>query len=88
MLAGVSGLLIAPVTHDLLRFGLLIGLKAFVGAMIGGLHSYPGAALGAVFVGLFESFASAFQPSSLQGCDRLLAARADPDVAVHHFAAY
>jgi branched-chain amino acid transport system permease protein len=38
--------------------GLLIGLKAFVAAIIGGLTSYPLTALGALAVGLVESFAS------------------------------
>jgi branched-chain amino acid transport system permease protein len=35
-----------------------VALKGFVGAVIGGMTSYPLAALGAVFVGLLESFAS------------------------------
>ena len=38
--------------------GFIIGLKAFVGAIIGGLVSYPGTALGAILVGVLESFAS------------------------------
>jgi len=38
--------------------GFLIGLKAFVAAIIGGLVSYPLAALGAVLVGLLESYSS------------------------------
>jgi branched-chain amino acid transport system permease protein len=38
--------------------GFLIGLKGFVAAIFGGLASYPAAALGAVFVGLLESFGS------------------------------
>ena len=38
--------------------GFIIGLKAFVGAIIGGLVSYPGTALGAIFIGMLESFAS------------------------------
>ena len=38
--------------------GFIIGLKAFVGAIIGGLVSYPGTALGAIFIGVLESFAS------------------------------
>jgi branched-chain amino acid transport system permease protein len=45
--------------------GFIIGLKAFVGAIIGGLVSYPGTAIGAVLVGLLESFAS-FWNSSLK----------------------
>ena len=38
--------------------GFLIGLKGFVGAIIGGLASYPVAAGGAVMVGLIEAYAS------------------------------
>jgi len=33
-------------------------LKGFVGAIIGGLSSYPLAAAGAILVGLLESFSS------------------------------
>jgi branched-chain amino acid transport system permease protein len=58
LLAGVSGVLIAPVTTIFYDSGFLIGLKAFVGAIIGAMVSYPVTALGAVFVGLLESFAS------------------------------
>ena len=35
-----------------------MSLKGFVGAIIGGLVSYPLAAAGALFVGLIEAFAS------------------------------
>src|SRR3984893_6543185 len=40
-LAAVSGILIGPVTTLYYDSGFLIGLKAFVGAIIGGLVSYP-----------------------------------------------
>src|SRR5262249_31160606 len=40
--------------------GFLIGLKAFVGAIMGGLTSYPLSILGALFVGMLESFTSFF----------------------------
>jgi branched-chain amino acid transport system permease protein len=36
----------------------LIGLKGFVAGVIGGLASYPGALLGALAVGVVESFGS------------------------------
>jgi len=36
----------------------LIGLKGFVAAIVGGLFSYPLAAMGALLVGLIEAFAS------------------------------
>jgi branched-chain amino acid transport system permease protein len=64
-LAGSLLILIAPVNTVYYDSGFLIGLKAFVGAIIGGLASYPGTALGALFVGLLESFAS-FQNSALK----------------------
>lgn len=65
LLAVVSGLLIGPVTTLAFDSGFVIGLKAFVGAIIGGLVSYPGAVLGALFVGQLESF-TAFWNSSLK----------------------
>ena len=53
-----SGLLVAPITTIYYDSGFLVGLKGFVGAIIGGLTSYPIAALGALLVGLLESFSS------------------------------
>ena len=38
--------------------GTMIGLKGFVGAIVGGMVSYPIAAAGALFVGMLESFSS------------------------------
>jgi branched-chain amino acid transport system permease protein len=64
-LAAVSGILIGPVTTLFYDSGFVIGLKAFVGAIIGGLVSYPGAALGALFVGMLESY-TAFWNSALK----------------------
>ena len=54
----LSGVLVAPLTTVYYDSGFLIGLKGFVAAIIGGLASYPLAALGAVLVGLLESFSS------------------------------
>ena len=58
LLAAISGILISPVTTLYYDSGFIIGLKAFVGAIIGGLVSYPGTAIGALLVGVLESFAS------------------------------
>jgi branched-chain amino acid transport system permease protein len=58
LLGGLIGVLIAPVTTMYYDSGFIIGLKAFVAAIIGGLVSYPGTAIGALAVGLVESFAS------------------------------
>jgi len=65
LMAGVSGILIAPVNTIFYDSGFLIGLKAFVGVIVGGMTSYPGAALGALGVGILESFAS-FESSTLK----------------------
>ena len=53
-----SGILIAPITTIYYDTGFLIGLKGFVGAIVGGMASYPVAAAGALLVGLLESFSS------------------------------
>lgn len=58
LLAGLIGILVAPVTTMYYDSGFLIGLKAFVAAIIGGLVSYPLTAIGALAVGVVESFAS------------------------------
>jgi branched-chain amino acid transport system permease protein len=57
-LGALCGVLIAPLTTIYYDSGFLIGLKGFVGAIIGGLGSYPIAAAGAVLVGLLESYSS------------------------------
>jgi branched-chain amino acid transport system permease protein len=58
LLAGLIGVLVAPVTTMYYDSGFLIGLKAFVAAIIGGLVSYPLTAVGALAVGVVESFGS------------------------------
>jgi branched-chain amino acid transport system permease protein len=58
LIGALSGLLIGPTTTVFYDSGFLIGLKGFVAAVIGGLGSYPAAAVGALFVGLVESFGS------------------------------
>jgi branched-chain amino acid transport system permease protein len=57
-IGALSGLLIGPMTTMFYDSGFLIGLKGFVAAIFGGLASYPAAAVGALFVGLLESFGS------------------------------
>lgn len=57
-IGALSGLLISPATTMFYDSGFLIGLKGFVAAIFGGLASYPAAALGAIFVGVLESFGS------------------------------
>jgi len=67
LIGGISGILISPMTTIYYDTGFLISLKGFVGAIIGGMTSYPVAAIGALLVGFLESFssfwASAFKES-------------------------
>ena len=58
LLGGLIGVLVAPSTTMYYDSGFLVGLKAFVAAIIGGLVSYPLTAIGAIAVGIVESFAS------------------------------
>ncbi len=64
-IGAISGMLIGPLTTMYYDSGFLIGLKGFVGAIGGGLASYPLTALAAMLVGTLESystfFASAFK---------------------------
>ncbi|AWY01604.1 ABC transporter permease [Marinomonas primoryensis] len=55
-IGSASGILIAPITTLYYDSGFIISLKGFVGAIIGGLVSYPVAAIGAVAVGMIEAF--------------------------------
>lgn len=57
-LCAFCGVLIGPITTIYYDSGFLVSLKGFVGAIIGGLVSYPLAAAGALLVGLLESFSS------------------------------
>lgn len=58
LIGALSGLLIGPTTTIYFDSGFLIGLKGFIAAVIGGLASYPAAALGALLVGVIEAFGS------------------------------
>ena len=57
-IGALSGLLIGPTTTIFYDSGFLIGLKGFVAAVFAGLSSYPLALVGAMLVGLLESFGS------------------------------
>lgn len=63
IIGAVSGVLISPITTIYYDTGFLMGLKGFVGAILGGLASFPITALAALGVGLVEAFASFFASS-------------------------
>ena len=60
LLAGVAGILLAPVLNVAATMGTIIGLKAFAVAIIGGLTSAPGIVLAGLGYGLVESFVAGY----------------------------
>jgi len=67
LIGAVSGILVAPITTIYYDTGLMISLKGFIGSIIGGMTSYPIAAVSSLAVGFLESYssfwASAFKES-------------------------
>ncbi len=57
-LGAAAGAVIAPITYATYDMGLMLGLKGFVAAVLGGLVSPPGAILGGFLLGLLESFSA------------------------------
>lgn len=57
-IGALCGLLVGPITTIYYDSGFLIGLKAFVAAIIGGLLSYPVTMVAAFAVGMLEAFSS------------------------------
>ena len=65
LIGAISGILIAPLTTVYYDSGFLLALKGFVGAVVGGLASFPLAGLGSLLIGVLESFSS-FYASALK----------------------
>jgi len=62
MLAGLAGVMLAPLLSVSVNLGWSLGLTAFAGAIIGGFGSMSGALIGGVVVGLAGEFASRYIP--------------------------
>ncbi|MBI5016995.1 MAG: branched-chain amino acid ABC transporter permease LivH [Deltaproteobacteria bacterium] len=66
-LAAVGGVLIASHIGQInFAIGFIAGIKAFTAAVLGGIGSVPGAALGGVVLGLTESFATGYVSSDYE----------------------
>ncbi len=63
-LGAVAGAVIAPITYATYDMGLMLGLKGFVAAVLGGLVSPVGAILGGFLLGLLESFSAGLLSSA------------------------
>lgn len=60
MLGAVGGILVAPITLTSYDVGIMLGLKGFVAAVLGGLGSGPGAIAGGLLLGIAEAMAAGY----------------------------
>lgn len=59
-LGGAAGILIAPVTQASATMGLILGLKGFAVAIIGGITSAPGVVIAGLAFGVVEKFVEGY----------------------------
>ena len=60
LLGGAAGILVAPVTQASSTMGLLLGLKGFAVAIIGGITSAPGVVIAGLAFGVVEKFVEGY----------------------------
>lgn len=65
-MGGIGGVLVAPITMSSYDMGMLLGLKGFCAAMLGGLGNSWGAVLGGMLLGILEAMGVGFFSSSLK----------------------
>lgn len=63
-LGALAGILVAPITFTSWDVGVMLGLKGFAAAILGGLGSGPGAVLGGLVLGLVEALAAGYLSSA------------------------
>lgn len=59
-LGALAGIIIAPISGASYDMGVMIGLKAFIAAVIGGLTNAPVAIAGAFIIGILEAFTEGY----------------------------
>ncbi len=65
-LGAVAGMLITPITTVSYQVGVLIGLKGFAAAVLGGYGSFAGAIAGGLLLGLLESLGAGVVSSAFK----------------------
>ncbi len=59
-IAALAGILLAPAKSAFPEMGLMLGIKAFAAAIVGGFGSLPGAIIAGLAIGIIESFAKLY----------------------------
>ncbi len=65
-LGAIAGLAIAPIIFPAYDMGAMLGIKGFSAAILGGLGSAPGAVIGGLLIGLFESMGAGYVSSGMK----------------------
>jgi branched-chain amino acid transport system permease protein len=63
-LGALAGVLIAPISFTSWDIGVMLGLKGFAAAILGGMGSGPGAIVGGLALGLIESLGAGYLSSA------------------------
>ena len=63
-LGAIAGILVAPITLTAWDVGVMLGLKGFAAAILGGLGSGPGAVVGGLLLGVLESLGAGYVSSA------------------------
>ena len=63
-LGAVAGILVAPITFTSWDVGVMLGLKGFAAAILGGMGSGPGAVLGGLALGILEAMGAGYLSSA------------------------
>ena len=64
MLGAIAGIIVAPITTTSYDVGVMLGLKGFVAAVLGGLGSAVGAIVGGLILGIAEAMAAGYISSN------------------------
>ncbi|MBS0452427.1 MAG: branched-chain amino acid ABC transporter permease [Proteobacteria bacterium] len=64
LLGAVAGVVAAPITTTVYDIGLMLGMKGFVAATLGGLGSGAGAVVGGLIVGILEALVAGYISSA------------------------
>jgi branched-chain amino acid transport system permease protein len=63
LLGAVAGMLVAPITFTSYDAGVMLGLKGFSAAILGGMGNSMGAVAGGLLLGILESLGAGFVSS-------------------------
>ncbi len=63
-LGAVGGAVVAPITFSYTEMGIMLGLKGFTAAVLGGLGNGPGAVAGGLIVGVAEALGAGYISSA------------------------